>query len=182
MVKVALLDRDGVLNRDSAAYIKTAEELEVFAYAREAVALFRRAGWLVYVISNQSAVARGLTTPAEIDKITARLEAEAGPFDGVFYCYHHPDDGCDCRKPNTGLIKRALADARRRTAEEVDVCWMIGDTFRTDIVAGIRSGCKTALVLTGAVTAEEAAWLEPPPDLVVDNILAAARLITAAAR
>jgi len=179
VVKVALIDRDGVLNRDSVAYIKSAAELEVFPFAREAVATFRRAGWFVYVVSNQSAVARGLTTTAALDEITARLEAEAGPFDGVFYCYHHPDDGCDCRKPNTGLIKRALADAARQAGEPVEVCWMIGDTFKTDIVAGVRSGCKTALVLTGSVTAEEAEWLAPAPDLVGDDILAIARAITA---
>jgi D-glycero-D-manno-heptose 1,7-bisphosphate phosphatase len=181
VVKVALIDRDGVINRDSDAYIKSPAELEVFPFAREAVATFRRAGWLVYIVSNQSAVARGLTTAAALDEITARLEKEAGPFDGVFYCYHHPDDGCDCRKPNTGLIKRALADAERRSGERVEVCWMVGDTFRTDMVAGMRGGCRTALVLTGSATAEEAAWLDPPPDLVADDLLAAARVITAAA-
>ena len=95
MVRVALLDRDGVLDRDRDDYVKVEAEMVVFPYARAAVAALRRAGWRVYVCSNQSAVGRGLMTMKDARRITAKLIREAGPFDGIFYCFHRPDEGCD---------------------------------------------------------------------------------------
>jgi D-glycero-D-manno-heptose 1,7-bisphosphate phosphatase len=175
MVKVVFLDRDGVLNRDSPDYIKNEAELELFPFAREAVATFRRAGWIVYVASNQSVVGRGLSTMAEVEAVRDKLVRLAGPFDGVYYCYHTPEDRCECRKPEPGLLLRGLADAEEKgTVEE---CWMVGDSGR-DVEAGRRAGCKTAAVLTGRLTAEAARELAPPPDLIVADVLEAARAIT----
>ena len=176
MVRVALLDRDGVLNRDRADYVKSVPEVEVLPGARAAVAAFRAAGWLVYVVSNQSAVGRRLTTPGAVAAITARLEAEAGPFDGVFYCFHRPDEGCDCRKPAPALLHAALAAARRRGP--VEECWMVGDSAR-DVAAARAAGCRTAVVLTGSLTAAAAREISPPPDVVAADVLAAARAVLA---
>jgi len=176
MVRVALLDRDGVLNHDRPDYIKNEAELTVFAFAAEAVRTFREAGWWVGVVSNQSVVGRGLSTLAEVEATTAKLVRLVGPVDGIFYCYHTPADECDCRKPAPGLLLRA-----REAAEEaegpLEECWMVGDSAR-DAEAGRRAGCRTAVVLTGRLTAAEAAALAPPPDLVVADALEAARLIT----
>jgi D-glycero-D-manno-heptose 1,7-bisphosphate phosphatase len=175
MVYVALLDRDGVLNRDRPDYIKNAGELEVFPFARAAVETFRAAGWLVYVVSNQSVVARGLASRADVDAVTAKLTREVGRVDGVYYCYHKPEDGCDCRKPEPGLLLQACAAAA--DAGPLEGCWMVGDSAR-DVEAGRRAGCRTAVVLTGRLTAREAQELEPPADVVADNVLRVAEIIT----
>ena len=174
MVRVAMLDRDGVLNHDRVDYIKNADELEVFPFAREAVETFRRAGWLVYVVSNQSVVARGLASADDVDAATAKLIREVGPLDGVFYCYHKPDDGCGCRKPEPGLLRQALAAAAE--VGPVEDCWMVGDSAR-DVEAGRRAGCRIAVVLSGHLSAEEAQRLEPPADVVARNLWEAAEAI-----
>jgi histidinol-phosphate phosphatase family protein len=175
MVRLALLDRDGVLNRDRPDYIKNEEELEVFDFAAEAVRTFREAGWLVCVVSNQSVVGRGLSTLAEVEATTAKLVRRVGPVDGIYYCYHTPEDGCECRKPAPGLLLRAREAAEADGA--VEECWMVGDSAR-DAEAGRRAGCRTAVVLTGRLGAAEAGELVPPPDLVAVDVLEAARLIT----
>jgi D-glycero-D-manno-heptose 1,7-bisphosphate phosphatase len=176
MVCVALIDRDGVLNRDRPDYIKNEAELEVFPFARAALEAFKKAGWAVYVVSNQSVVARGLASLEDVEATTAKLVRAVGPFDGVFYCYHKPEDECRCRKPEPGLLLQGLAAAA--AAGPLEECWMVGDSAR-DVEAGRRAGCRTAVVLTGHLTAEEARRLEPPPDVVADNVLEAAKLITA---
>jgi histidinol-phosphate phosphatase family protein len=168
------MDRDGVLNRDRPDYIKNESELEVFPFAREAVATLRRAGWLVYVVSNQSVVARGLSSLADVEAATAKLIRLVGPFDGIFNCYHRPEDGCSCRKPEPGLLLRGLEEAA--ATGPLEECWMIGDSGR-DVEAGVRAGCRTAVVLTGRLAAEEARALEPAADVVVADGLEAARLI-----
>lgn len=169
-----MLDRDGVLNRDRPDYIKNEDELEVFPFARAALETFKKAGWLVYVVSNQSVVARGLASLDDVEATTAKLVRLVGPFDGVFYCYHRPEDECRCRKPEPGLLLEALAAA----GGPLEECWMVGDSAR-DVEAGRRAGCRTAVVLTGHLTAEEAGRLEPSPDVVADDVLEAAKLITA---
>lgn len=174
MVRVALLDRDGVLNRDRPDYIKRADELEVFPFARDAIDDFKRAGWLVYVVSNQSVVARGLASRDDVDAMTAKLVREVGSLDGVFYCYHKPEDGCDCRKPEPGLLLQAMATAAE--VGPVEECWMVGDSAR-DVEAGRRAGCRIAVVLSGRLSAEEARGLEPPPDVVAENVQEAAEAI-----
>ena len=168
------MDRDGVLNRDRPDYIKNESELEVFPFAREAVDAFRKAGWLVYVVSNQSVVGRGLSSLADVEAATAKLIRLAGPFDGIFYCYHKPEDRCGCRKPEPGLLLRGLAAGAE--AGPLEECWMIGDSGR-DVEAGVRAGCRTAVVLTGRLTPEEARALEPAADVVAADVLEAARLI-----
>jgi D-glycero-D-manno-heptose 1,7-bisphosphate phosphatase len=174
MVKVAFLDRDGVLNRDRPDYIKNEGELEVFPFAREAVATLREAGWRVYIVSNQSVVGRGLSSLADVEAMTAKLVRLAGPVDGIFYCYHKPEDGCSCRKPKPGLLLRGLEEAAAEGP--LEECWMIGDSGR-DVEAGVRAGCRTAVVLSGRLSDEEARELEPPPDAVVADVLEAARLL-----
>ncbi|NIT35331.1 MAG: HAD-IIIA family hydrolase [candidate division Zixibacteria bacterium] len=176
MVCVALIDRDGVLNRDRPDYIKNEDELEVFSFARAALETFKDAGWLVYVVSNQSVVGRGLASVAAVEATTAKLVRAVGPVDGVFYCYHRPEDECGCRKPEPGLLLQGLAAAA--AAGALEERWMVGDSAR-DVEAGRRAGCRTAVVLTGHLTAEEARRLEPPPDVVADDVLEAAKLITA---
>ena len=99
MVKVVLLDRDGVINVERNDYIKSPAELDIFPYSGEALDRLRNAGYLLYIVSNQSGVGRGLMAESDLDAVTEEVVSAVGPFDGIFYCIHKPDDGCDCRKP-----------------------------------------------------------------------------------
>lgn len=171
---VVILDRDGVLNADSRDYIKTPDELKVFAYAKKAISDMRAAGCLIYIASNQSAIARGLTDEKTLRAIMDKLVAEAGEFDGIFYCPHHPDDGCKCRKPKPEMLQKAIADAESKG--EIGDIWMVGDSPK-DIEAGKTVGAQTILVLSGHTDPEAVGTLPLPPDYVCENLAEAAAKI-----
>jgi D-glycero-D-manno-heptose 1,7-bisphosphate phosphatase len=145
---LVILDRDGVINFDSDDYIKSPDEWRPIPGSLEAIARLHQAGWRVTVASNQSAVGRGLITESDLDAIHRRMEeaaeAAGGRFDGIFYCPHHPDEGCRCRKPLPGLLQ-AIAAHFDVSLEHVSV---IGDSAR-DIEAATAAGANPALVLTG---------------------------------
>src|SRR5206468_5450701 len=114
------LDRDGTLIRD-VGYLSREDQLEILPRVPEAVRLLRAKGFKVVVISNQSAVARGRLAEADLLKINQvlgeRLAQSEAPLDGIYYCPYHPTEGigsyrveCDCRKPKTGMIRRASED------------------------------------------------------------------------
>ncbi len=165
------LDRDGTTNRDT-GYIKTLEELQIFPGAVEAVARLKQAGARVVVVTNQSGVGRGLFSIETLGAIHARLRAvfEAGgaPFDGLYYCPHHPDDGCACRKPGTVMIERAVADL----GLDLSRAYVVGDQ-RRDIDLARRIGAKGLLVTTGPTSAqalEELRQEGAAPDCVATDL------------
>ncbi len=146
------LDRDGTTNRDT-GYIKTPDELQIFPGAVEAVARLKQAGARVVMITNQSGVGRGLCSIETLGAIHAKLRAvfDAGgaPFDGLYYCPHHPDDGCACRKPGTVMVERAVADL----GLDLSHAYVVGDQ-RRDIDLARRIGAKGILVTTGPTSAQ----------------------------
>lgn len=146
------LDRDGTTNSDT-GYIKTPDELQIFPGAVEAVARLKRAGARVVMITNQSGVARGLFSLETLGAIHAKLRAafEAGgaPLDGLYYCPHHPDDHCACRKPGTAMVERAVADL----GLDLSRAYVVGDQ-RRDIELARRIGAKGILVTTGPTSAQ----------------------------
>ncbi|MEK7293576.1 MAG: HAD-IIIA family hydrolase, partial [Nitrospirota bacterium] len=165
------LDRDGTTNRDT-GYIKTPEELQIFPGAVEAVARLKQAGARVVVITNQSGVGRGLFSTETLGAIHARLRAvfEAGgaPFDGLYYCPHHPDDGCACRKPGTVMVERAVADL----GLDLSRAYVLGDQ-RRDIDLARRIGAKGLLVTTGPTSVqalEELRQEGAAPDYVATDL------------
>lgn len=165
------LDRDGTTNRDT-GYIKTPEELQMFPGVVEAVARLKRSGARVVLITNQSGVGRGLFSLEALDAIHARLRAvfEAGgaPLDGLYYCPHHPDDGCTCRKPGTAMVERAVTDL----GLEMSRAYVIGDQKRDVELAG-RIGAKSVLVTTGPTSAqalEELHQAGTAPDCVATDL------------
>jgi len=95
------------------------------------------------------------------------LVREVGPLDGVFYCFHKPEDECDCRKPAPGLLLKALAAAAARGPATER--WMVGDAAR-DVAAGRRAGCKTAVVLTGVTTRDEVDRFSYQPHQIVESL------------
>lgn len=170
---VVFLDRDGVLTAETGAYITEPARLILLPGAAEAVARLTAAGWRLFLFTNQAGVGRGCLTAEMLERIhahlAAQLEAAGGRLDGVYVCPHHPDAGCDCRKPEPGLLLRAAADH----ALDLRKCVVVGDTAR-DIAAGHAVGCRTLLVLTGHTTRfDPATFPLPHPDAVFPDLVAA---------
>ena len=147
-MKLIILDRDGVLNQDSDAYIKSVDEWIPLPGSAEAVGRLCDSGYTVAVATNQSGLARGYFSQADLDamhdKMIKLAAAEGGEFAHIAFCPHGPDDHCDCRKPLPGLIHQ-IEDALKVSAEGA---WIVGDSIR-DLEAGAAAGCNTALVRTG---------------------------------
>ncbi|WP_398858353.1 MULTISPECIES: HAD-IIIA family hydrolase [Streptomyces] len=165
-----LFDRDGTLVRD-VPYNGDPARVVPAPGARQAVSLLRRLGVPLGVISNQSGVARGLLTPAQVDRVNARVERLLGRFDVWAVCPHGPHDGCPCRKPAPGLV---LTAARTLGVDPED-CVVIGD-IGSDMDAAVAAGASGVLVPTRATRLEEVAraacWA---PDLPAAVRLALAR-------
>jgi len=148
-MKLVILDRDGVINRDSDAYIKSLEEWHPYPGAIQAIARLSRGGWTVAIATNQSGIGRGYYTLDTLQAIHERLvdlvEQAGGKISAIAYCPHRPEEACECRKPRPGM----LVEIRQRLGlKATDECWMVGDSLR-DIEAGLAAGCRTALVGTG---------------------------------
>ncbi len=148
-MKAIFLDRDGVINkRTESGFVLKWDEFEFLPGVIDAIKLINKKKIPIYVISNQSCVGRGMVTLEEVQDINARmlkeLEKQGAHIDQVYFCPHHPDDGCDCRKPRTGLFKQAAKE------HDIDLAssWFIGDSG-TDIQAGKESGCSTYLFKAG---------------------------------
>ena len=145
---LVVLDRDGVLNRDSRNFVKSADEWLPLPGAPEAVARLSQAGFTVAVATNQSGLARGLfdrrALAAMHRKLRRLVEREGGRVDRIVVCPHGPDDGCRCRKPRPGLLER-LAAYYRINLEGVPV---VGDSLR-DLQAAAAVGARPILVRTG---------------------------------
>jgi D-glycero-D-manno-heptose 1,7-bisphosphate phosphatase len=154
------LDRDGVLNYNRSDYVKSAEELVMYPESAAAVARLCAAGWPVFLISNQAGISRGVMTAEDLEAVTGKLEralAEAGgTLAGIYYCRHHPDAGCDCRKPRPGMLLRAAEEH----GLDLERSFFIGDDPR-DVRAGAAAGVPTILVFSGVTAAAPVS--EPPP-------------------
>ena len=147
--RVVFLDRDGVINRDSPDYIKSWEEFEFLPGSLEAIKRLISEGFIVMVITNQSAVNRQMVTPQELDRTHSLMKIavrdHGGDIQDIFVCPHIPEDDCECRKPKPGLIHQAQAKYRINLAAAT----MVGDSAK-DILCGRRAGCAyTVLVQTG---------------------------------
>ena len=178
MQSPVFLDRDGVVNVDSPDFIKTPDEFHPIPGSLEAIVRWSRSGHPVVLISNQSGVARGLVTPEALCEIHVRLEDEVRALGGrirsILICPHHPDAGCSCRKPGTGLLERA----ERELELVVRGAPMIGDR-RSDLEAARSAGCHPILVRTGHGRETEAT-LDPAWNVdVFDDLLSATRVLLA---
>ncbi len=147
--RLVVLDRDGVINQDSDAYIKAPEEWHCLPGSAEAIARLNQAGFQVAVATNQSGIARGMYDLEVLQAIHAKMDAvlaAAGAhIDYLVFCPHGPDDQCDCRKPRPGLL-RQIADHYGRA--DLKGVASIGDSFR-DLEAGMALGADPILVRTG---------------------------------
>ncbi len=181
--KAVFLDRDGVMNTER-SYIIRPEDLELFSYTPEAIRLFGKAGYKTIVVTNQSAIARGMFTLTDLESIHERMKWEikqkGAHLDAIYYCPHLPAKAnfipeneyqveCSCRKPKPGM----LLQAAREWNIDLNQSILIGDTIR-DMEAGKLAGCYTAGVRTGYGLKD----LKDAPDFIVDNLLDAALILT----
>jgi D-glycero-D-manno-heptose 1,7-bisphosphate phosphatase len=143
-----ILDRDGVVNFDSDHYIKSIAEWQPIPGSIEAIALLSQAGFTVVIATNQSGLSRGLFTLDDLESIHEKLRElvsdAGGHLSGIFYCPHLPEDVCQCRKPNTGLV-----DAIEREFDcSVQGASFIGDSLK-DLQLALAKNCLPVLVKTG---------------------------------
>jgi D-glycero-D-manno-heptose 1,7-bisphosphate phosphatase len=147
-MQAILLDRDGVINRERADYVKSWAEFEFLPGALPALCQLATLSIPILVVSNQSAIGRGLVSWAEVAQIHRRaavwIAQAGGRIDDFFVCPHRPDEDCACRKPRPGLLQQAAA------AYGLDLtdCLFVGDSV-TDVQAAQAVGCPTILVQTG---------------------------------
>ena len=147
-MKLVILDRDGVINHDSAEFIKNPDEWSPIPGSLEAIARLTQAGYHVVIATNQSGVGRGLLDMATLsaihDKMHKALAHAGGRIDAVFYCPHAQEANCDCRKPKPGLLE----DIARRFKIDLNGVPCIGDSLR-DLQAAAQVQAQPILVLTG---------------------------------
>ncbi len=146
-----ILDRDGVINYESDEYIKSPDEWLPIPGSLDAIAQLNRHGFRVLVATNQSGVARGLYDLHTLDEIHEKLMHElatvGGYVDEIFFCPHHPDEKCFCRKPKPGMFYQI----QEKYPVNFDEVYFIGDSF-IDVQAAQTVGCMPLLVLTGKGT------------------------------
>ncbi len=175
-MKLIILDRDGVINRDSDAFIRSAADWQALPGSLEAIARLCKAGYRVVVATNQSGVARGLLDIVTLGAIHAKMHqavaTAGGRLDAIFFCPHDNEAGCACRKPRPGMFLEIL-ERFQATAAEVHA---IGDSLR-DLEAAHAAGCRPVLVLTGKGQATMQQGGLPPATVVrVDLAAVAAEL------
>ncbi|MBU0743873.1 MAG: D-glycero-beta-D-manno-heptose 1,7-bisphosphate 7-phosphatase [Gammaproteobacteria bacterium] len=145
MIKLIILDRDGVINEDSPSYIRSPKEWGAIPGSLEAIAKLNRGGYKVAVATNQSGIARGYYSLETLDAIHQKMldetKAAGGEIAKIFFCPHGPEDNCECRKPKSGLLLQAAKHFEIDPSEIL----MIGDSMR-DILAAKNCGAKAIFV------------------------------------
>jgi len=178
--KVLFVDRDGVINKDSSAYIKSWAEFEFLPRSLEAIRRLTENGFDVVLITNQSVINRNFVSKNNLESIHTRMKKvinqNGGEVKDIFYCPHIPEDQCDCRKPLPGLILQA------RETYQIDVgkTMMVGDSAK-DIECAKNAGCGgSILVQTGnGITAEKIlAEKGISPSFIVKDLYEAASILT----
>ena len=173
-MKLIILDRDGVINQDSDAFIKCPDEWIPLPRSLDAIALLNTKGYTVAVATNQSGVGRGLydlqTLAAIHEKMLHSVREAGGEIAGIFSCPHAPDAGCDCRKPAMGLFYQIQHYFQCDLTKTLSV----GDSLR-DLQAAKTAGCSIALVKTGNGAALIEKGSLPDDCLIFDDLFAVAQ-------
>ena len=173
-MKLVILDRDGVINLDSDAYIKSPDEWKPIPGSLDAIARLTQAGYQVAVATNQSGVGRGLFEMATLnaihDKMHRAVGQAGGRIDAVFYCPHAMEANCRCRKPKPGLLE----DIGKRFSASLKNVPCIGDSQR-DLEAAAAVGGQPILVLTGKGAMTKREGKLPPGTLVYKNLAEAVK-------
>ncbi|WP_415035272.1 D-glycero-beta-D-manno-heptose 1,7-bisphosphate 7-phosphatase [Azonexus sp.] len=170
--KLVILDRDGVINQDSAQYIKSPQEWKAIPGSLEAIVRLKQNGYRVVVATNQSGIGRGLFDMDTLNcmhvKMQQALSDLGARLDAIFYCPHTADAQCDCRKPKPGMLQRIAATFNA----DLSGVPVIGDSLR-DLEAGAAVGAQPILVLTGKGEKTRADPALPPDTLIFADLAAA---------
>jgi D-glycero-D-manno-heptose 1,7-bisphosphate phosphatase len=175
--RAVFLDRDGTVSEE-VGYMREPSRFALFAWTGRSIRRINEAGLAAVLVTNQSGVGRGYFDSARVDEVHHALEDEIAKqqarLDGIYYCPHHPEEGCECRKPGPGMLHRASRDLDI----ELTRSFMVGDRY-TDILAGRSVGARTILVLSGAGKGQQEEHRNAPvqPDHVVATLEDAVDLI-----
>ncbi|MFC1753121.1 D-glycero-alpha-D-manno-heptose-1,7-bisphosphate 7-phosphatase [Thermoproteota archaeon] len=179
MTRVIFLDRDGVINKypGDYLYVDSVDKFKFLPGSKEAIVQLYKAGYILFVISNQAGVTKGIYSQKALDEITEvmikGIQGEGGQIQKVLYCIHTDKENCGCRKPKAGSLFMATKDMG-----EIDKLnsFFIGDSLR-DVKAGKSFGCKTILVLTGRQKlADKDSW-DVEPDFIAEDLTKAVELV-----
>lgn len=177
-MKLVILDRDGVINRDSDQFIKNPDEWKPIPGSLEAIARLNHSGYRVVVASNQSGIGRGLFDMAALNAINDKMYRALGLFggriDALFYCPHSAESDCECRKPKAGMF----LDIAQRFNVSLSGVPSVGDSQR-DLQAASTAGAQPILVLTGKGKKTKAAGDLPEGTQVFADLAEAVRRIVA---
>ena len=165
------LDRDGTI-AEEVGYLNHPSRFRMFSFAGPAIRRLKEAGFAVIVVTNQSGVARGYFPESLVQEVNERMQREltamGAALDGVYYCPHGSADGCDCRKPKTGMLERAAREHQLDLARS----YVVGDRYG-DMELAFRAGCRAVFVRSGYGLGEET-WHAKDwphqPDAVVDDL------------
>ena len=157
---------------EEVGYLNHVDRFRMFSFAAPAIRRLNEAGLPVFILTNQSGVARGYFPESLVREVHERLDrelrSEGARIDGIYYCPHGSADACACRKPATGMIERAA----REHNLDVRRSFVVGDRY-SDIELAFRAGCKSVFVRTGYGLGEETwhvrEWPQQP-DTIVDNL------------
>jgi D-glycero-D-manno-heptose 1,7-bisphosphate phosphatase len=173
-MKLAILDRDGVINHDSAQFIKSPSEWRPLPGSIEAIARLNQNGFRIAVATNQSGIGRGLFDMATLnainDKMMEMVFRQGGRIDALFFCPHTAEENCGCRKPKTGMLEEIAI----RFHTELKGVPCIGDGLR-DLQAADTVGAQPILVLTGKGKKTQAEGGMPRKTLVYEDLADAVR-------
>ena len=175
IMKIVILDRDGVINEDSPNFIKSVAEWHPVPGSLEGIALLCQAGFRVFIASNQSGIGRGLLDETRLGEIHGRmrrlLEDDGALLGPIYHCPHLPAAECGCRKPRPGLVQQAA----RELTFDPRACVVIGDKA-CDVQLGQALGARSILVRTG-YGAEQASLCGDQADAVVDDLMASVDIV-----
>ena len=181
-MKVIFLDRDGVINKfpGDGKYVTKVKDFCFLPGSLEAIRRLTEDDYIIFVISNQAGVGKGIFTKEKLDMITNKMLREirkaGGRIKKVFYSIKRKEQGCEKRKPNIGSVKLAMR-TMNKTLRATKESYFIGDT-EADIKAGKNAGCKTIFVLSGRENRPYVRrWDDVRPDYIAKDLLAATKLI-----
>lgn len=159
---------------DNFVYVAKPEYVVFLPRALEAIRTLSKTDYKIIIITNQSGISRGYHTEKDffdiMEKVAKNVENKSGRIDAFYYCPHKPEDNCECRKPKTGMLKRAS----KEHDIELKRSWIVGDK-KTDVILGKEVGCKTVLVKTGS--AGEDITSDVRADYKFNNLFEAAKFI-----
>jgi len=177
--KIVFLDRDGVINQypGDKLYVTSLKKFRFLPRAKEGSALLTKAGFRIFIASNQAGVGKGVysrkTLGAITDKMIKAITQAGGRLEKVYYCLHRKEAGCLCRKPKPGLLKKAA----KEFGFSLKSAYFIGDTIR-DVHTARAAGCKSILILSGKEKlANQKNW-EVKPDFIFKDLFSAAKFLS----